>query len=101
MWNKLFKKRQPKQQQQQQSDISHAGCEVVTKGKQTPASTTKCFSFRNGRKSVNGNDHYMLSKENFPFFQFESEIYKKPGENLSGYVETYDKRTVFVYRSTL
>ena len=78
MWNKLFKKKQSKQ-----SDKSQAVFSEVRKVKQRPTSTTKCFSFRNAGTKMNGNDHYMLSKENFPFFQFESEIYKKPGENLS------------------
>lgn len=78
MWNKLFKKRQSKQSDKSQQLVSE-----VRKVKQRPESTAKCFNFRATGTKTNRNDHYMLSKENFPFFQFESEIYKKPGENLS------------------
>lgn len=74
MWNKIFKKKQSKQ-----SNKSHSA--DVTKVKRTPTAAG-CFSFRNARKSTSGDggDRYMLSNEHFPYLQYESEIYMKPGE---------------------
>lgn len=63
MWNKIFKKKQSKSSNKSQSDVT----------KPTKPTTTKCFSFRSGEKSSKYN-------ENFDYFQYESEIYKKPGE---------------------
>lgn len=68
MWNKLFKKKQSKPSNKSQSDVT----------KQIPASTTKCFSFRSGRKSEEGENHKW--NQHFPRLQYESEIYRKPGE---------------------
>lgn len=68
MWNKLFKKKQSKPSNKSQSDVT----------KQAPAPTTSCFSFRNGRKPVEGEVHKW--NQHFPRFQYESEIYMKPGE---------------------
>lgn len=65
MWNKLFKKKQSKSSNKSQSDVT----------KQTNASSLKCFSFRSGEKTSKYN-------ENFDYFQYESEIYRKPGEVL-------------------
>lgn len=67
MWNKLFKKKQSKPSNKLPSDVT----------KQTPASTTKCFSFRNGIKA-NGDQY--KPNENYHYLQYESEIYKGPGE---------------------
>lgn len=67
MWNKIFKKKQSKSPNKSQPG----------------AATTKCFSFRNGRKSLSNSDgsyRYMLSNENFPYLQNESENSSKPGE---------------------
>lgn len=63
MWNKLFKKKQSKPSNKSQNEAT--------------SPPTKCFSFRNGRKP--SGDHYQLNH----FLQYESEIYKKPGEALS------------------
>lgn len=63
MWNKLFKKKQSKSSNKSQSDVT----------KQTNASSFKCFSFRSSEKPSKYN-------ENFDYFQYESDIYKKPGE---------------------
>lgn len=68
MWNKLFRKKQSKVSNKSPADES----------KQAPASTTKCFSFRGGRKP-NGGDSYRPNN-NFHYLQYESEIYKRPGE---------------------
>lgn len=67
MWNKLFKKKQSKPSNKSPSDVT----------KQTPASTTKCFSFRSGRKPLEGETH----KWNQHFPRLQSEIYRKPGED--------------------
>lgn len=67
MWNKLFKKKQSKPSDKSQNNVT----------KKTPAAPSKCFSFRSGRKE-NG-DHYKPN-ENFHYLQYESGIYKRPGE---------------------
>lgn len=66
MWNKLFKKKQSKPSNKSPADASTA--------KQAP---TKCFSFRTGRKPR--DEHYKFADSN-QFLQYESEIYRKPGE---------------------
>lgn len=68
MWNKLFKKKQSKQSNKSpQGDVT----------KPTPATTTKCFSF--GAKKASKDNYYRFSENNH-FLQYESEIYKTPGE---------------------
>jgi hypothetical protein len=73
MWNKIFKKKQSKSSNKSLQS-GDAG-----KARKTPPG---CFSFRNGSKSLgDGGDRYVLSNESFPYLQYESEIYMKPGEN--------------------
>ena len=67
MWNKLFKRKQSK--------ISNKS--EVDETKQKPSSTTKCFTFRSERKPT--RDHYKLN-DNFDYLEYQSEIYKRPGE---------------------
>lgn len=68
MWNKLFKKKQSKP-----SNKSPPG-DAPTTAKQAP---TKCFSFRTGRKA---RDEHHKFADSYQFLQYESEIYRKPGE---------------------
>lgn len=74
MWNKLFKKKQSNK-----SPASGSG--KVGKQQSRNGTTTKCFSFRNqARKSTLMSDQYTPSAEPFQYFQYESQIYRKPGE---------------------
>lgn len=75
MWNKLFKKKkQSKPSNKSPSDVTG----------QATASTTKCFpTFRSAKKSIdNDDDRYQLN-DNFHYLQYESEVYRKPGEVLA------------------
>lgn len=74
MWNKLFKKKkQSKPSNESPSDVTG----------QASASTTKCFpTFRSAKKTIdNDDDRYQLN-DNFHYLQYESEVYRKPGEVL-------------------
>lgn len=73
MWNKLFKK---KQSNKSPTSVSGKVAKQSRNG-----TTTKCFSFRNqARKSTIIGEQYAPSGEPFQYFQYESQIYRKPGE---------------------
>jgi len=82
MWNKLFKKKKQKQSKVSNKSSEAESVSDAKKKKHQPATSTKCFSFRNAKKAAlaSGGDHYALSNDNFSYFQYESEVYRKPGE---------------------
>lgn len=75
MWNKLFRKRSKSSPNKPNNSNGTNEPSLATPS----TTTTTCFSF--GRKFDGNNAAYMRSSKNFQYLQYESRVYKKPGED--------------------
>lgn len=76
MWNKLFRKR---------SKSAANKADNRSNTSEIRPATTKCFSFGRAKFEENKST-YTLSSDNFQYLQYESEVYKKPGEKISIFI---------------